>query len=185
MTNLPWVVHKFGGTSVADAERYRHVVTILRKESGARQAIVVSAMSKVTDALLEIVQLATAQRDEYLSRVEALRARHLQTIDELLPPDARAAVTAVIESDFKDIKEILRGVYLSRGSSNGTLDFIAGHGELWSAQILNAYLQSEGFDSAYLDARKVLTVEPDDGVVRVDWKRSQGQMCAVARWPNE
>ncbi len=178
MTNLPWVVHKFGGTSVADAERYRHVVTILRKESGARQAIVVSAMSKVTDALLEIVQLATAQRDEYLSRVEALRARHLQTIDELLPPDARAAVSAVIESDFKDIKEILRGVYLSRGSSNGTLDFIAGHGEVWSAQILNAYLQSEGFDSAYLDARKVLTVEPDDGVVRVDWKRSQGQMCA-------
>ncbi|MGZ5023584.1 MAG: bifunctional aspartate kinase/homoserine dehydrogenase I, partial [Chthoniobacterales bacterium] len=185
--NQPWVVHKFGGTSLADAERYRQVVTILRSENGARKAIVVSAMSKVTDALLEVVQLATSQRDEYLGGIEALRARHLQTIDELLPPDARAPVVTAIESDFKDIKEILRGVYLSRGSSNGTLDFIAGHGELWSAQLLNAYLNSEGISASYLDARKVLTVEPDDGVVRVDWKRSQTQMaewleCLTSDW---
>ncbi|MGZ4965858.1 MAG: amino acid kinase family protein, partial [Chthoniobacterales bacterium] len=175
--NQPWVVHKFGGTSLADAERYRQVVTILRSENGARKAIVVSAMSKVTDALLEVVQLATSQRDEYLGGIEALRARHLQTIDQLLPADARGPIVAAIESDFKDIKEILRGVYLSRGSSNGTLDFIAGHGELWSAQLLNAYLNSEGISASYLDARKVLTVEPDDGVVRVDWKRSQTQMA--------
>ncbi|MGZ5537901.1 MAG: amino acid kinase family protein, partial [Chthoniobacterales bacterium] len=60
--NQPWVVHKFGGTSLADAERYRQVVTILRSENGARKAIVVSAMSKVTDALLDVVQLATSQR---------------------------------------------------------------------------------------------------------------------------
>ena len=53
-----------------------------------------------------------------------------------------------IESDFKDIKEILRGVYLSRGSSNGTLDFVAGHGEIWSAQMLNAYLNSSGISSS-------------------------------------
>src|SRR5664279_5407058 len=115
--NLPWVVHKFGGTSVADAECYRHVVTILRKESGARNAVVVSAMSKVTDVLLEVVELAKRQRDEYLGRLEELRARHLQTVEALLSAEARKPIAKVIESDFKDIKEILRGVYLSRGCS--------------------------------------------------------------------
>nr|MDQ6940790.1 bifunctional aspartate kinase/homoserine dehydrogenase I [Verrucomicrobiota bacterium] len=173
--NPSWVVHKFGGTSLADAERYRHVISVLRAEPGARKAIVVSAMSKVTDALIAIVELAKLQRDEYLERLEELRTRHLQTVDALLPNDAREPIAAVVESDFKDIKEILRGVYLSRGCSDGTMEFVVGHGELWSAQLLNAYLNSEGLVSTYLDARKVLTVEPGDNGISVDWKRSQLQ----------
>ncbi|MDQ2919902.1 MAG: bifunctional aspartate kinase/homoserine dehydrogenase I, partial [Verrucomicrobiota bacterium] len=50
--------------------------------------------------------------------------------------------------------------------------------ELWSAQMLDAYLNSEGLCSTYLDARKVLTVEPGDNGISVDWKRSQAQTTA-------
>ena len=48
------VVHKFGGTSVADAERYRHVAQLLLAREESLQVTVVSAMKGVTDALIEL-----------------------------------------------------------------------------------------------------------------------------------
>ncbi len=175
----PWVVHKFGGTSLADAERFRRVAAILRAEEGERKAIVVSAMGKVTDALVELIEQARARDENYLERLEDLQTRHLRTMEALLPPDRRESFSEVLASDFKDIRELLRGVYLSRTCSDRTLELITGHGELWSAQLLNAYLNSEGIDASYLDARGVLIVEPGESAVSVDWTRSQAQ---TAQW---
>src|ERR1700681_2782490 len=107
--NAPWVVHKFGGTSLADAERYRNVVAIMRAQEGERKAIVVSAMHKVTDALIELVDLAKARDDTYLKRIDALKARHADAVNSLLPPEVRQDFFDRLESDFKDITEVLRG----------------------------------------------------------------------------
>ena len=52
------VVHKFGGTSVADAERYRHVAQLLLARDEATQVTVVSAMKGVTDALIDLAHAA-------------------------------------------------------------------------------------------------------------------------------
>ena len=67
-TQSSWVCHKFGGTSVANAERYRKVAEIMAAEPGDRKAIVVSAMSGVTDKLIELVELAKKQNDLYRPR---------------------------------------------------------------------------------------------------------------------
>jgi aspartokinase/homoserine dehydrogenase 1 len=173
-----WVVHKFGGTSLASAERFRQVAAILRAEEGKKKAVIVSAMHKVTDALIELADLAKMRDDAYLARADALKTRHVETVEALLPVDQRQSLLDVLESDFKDIKEVLRGVYLSRTYSDRTLELIAGHGELWSAQLLNAHLTATGIASSWLDARTVLTVEPGDAMVSVDWARSQSQAAA-------
>ncbi|MEP6685166.1 MAG: bifunctional aspartate kinase/homoserine dehydrogenase I [Verrucomicrobiota bacterium] len=174
-----WVVHKFGGTSLANAERYRQVATILRAEEGGKKAVVVSAMSQVTDALIELVDLAKARNDTYLARADALKARHVEAVEALLPLEQRQPLFDGLEADFKDIKEVLRGVYLSRTYSDRTLELIAGHGELWSAQLLNSHLNTTGIASSWLDARTVLVVEPGDTMVSVDWARSKSQ---TAEW---
>ncbi|MEE7566034.1 bifunctional aspartate kinase/homoserine dehydrogenase I, partial [Xanthomonas sp. Kuri4-3] len=70
------VVHKFGGTSVADAERYRHVARLLLARDEAVQVTVVSAMKGVTDALIALAELAAAGRAEWREHWHALRARH-------------------------------------------------------------------------------------------------------------
>jgi bifunctional aspartokinase / homoserine dehydrogenase 1 len=132
-------------------------------------------MHKVTDALIELVDLAKARDDTYLTRAEALKARHLETAEALLPSEPRQQFSNVLESNFKDIKEVLRGVYLSRTYSDRTLELISGHGELWSAQLLNAHLNAIGITSSWLDARMLLTVEPKDTSVSVDWERSKSQ----------
>src|SRR6185503_17232668 len=57
-------------------------------------------------------------------------------------------------------------------------EFVSGHGELWSAQMMHAYLQSQGEDALWLDARKVLVVEPNANSVAVDWQVSREKLQA-------
>jgi bifunctional aspartokinase / homoserine dehydrogenase 1 len=174
-----WVVHKFGGTSLARAERFRQVAAILRAEEAQKKAIVVSAMGGVTDDLIEIVALAKTRNDAYLARVDELKARHAETAAALLPQEQRQPLVDMLETDFKDLRELLRGVYLSRTCSAETIELISGYGEIWSAQLLNAHLNAIGIVSSWLDARIVLTVEPDESSVSVDWARSKSQ---TAEW---
>jgi aspartokinase/homoserine dehydrogenase 1 len=174
-----WIVHKFGGTSVADAGRYKAVGEILlaRRAEGERSAVVVSAMSGVTDALLELVELAAAREAAYTDRLHALRARHLDTASRLDLGEAQ--LTSLVESigvDFQEIGEVLRGVWIARLSSERISEFISGYGELWSARFLDARMEQAGCPSRWLDAREVLVVEPDGKTVAVDWRLSRERL---------
>ncbi len=174
--NTGWTVHKFGGTSLADADRYRAACEIvLSQRSGERVAVVVSAMSGVTNALIEAVSLASAQDDSYLQKLDALENRHLETIDALqLRNDQNLKQTFV--ADFNAIKEVLRGVWITRLASERIIEFVSGHGELWSAQLMHAYLESLEHRSSWLDAREVLVVEPNTNSVAVDWQLSKQKL---------
>jgi len=173
--NRKWVVHKFGGTSVANAERYRAAADlVLPHASDERVGIVVSAMSGVTNGLIQSVELAAARDESYATKLQELETRHLETIEKLsLTPTQTGALRETIISDFKAIEEVLRGVWITRIPSERITEFVAGHGELWSAQMLHAYLEANGHSSTWLDARTVLIVEPDSNTVVIDWQRSQ------------
>ena len=175
-----WIVHKFGGTSLADAERYRAAAEIvLSRKANSRTAVVVSAMSGVTNALIQTVELAANQDISYLSKLEALKNRHLETVVALQLTEAQNhSVRETIVSDFSAIEEVLRGVWITKLPSERIMEFVSGHGELWSAQLLNAYLGSRGHSSAWLDARKVLVVDPGSNTVIVDWLLSQEKLRA-------
>jgi len=84
--NSRWVVHKFGGTSVADAGRYRAAAEIvLARAPGERTAVVVSAMSGVTNGLIQSVGLAAGNDRSYLTKLEELQHRQLETPAALFP----------------------------------------------------------------------------------------------------
>ena len=173
----PWVVHKFGGTSVADCARYKKVAALLDQEPGARKGIVVSAMSGVTDRLIELIELAKKQDGSYTDRLQELKQRHLETIQDLLPDEKfRAELITTLESDVDAIRDLLKAIRLSRGCSEQTLELIAGHGELWSARMLGAYLQSLRIPCRWLDAREVLVVKPGDTGPVVEWEISRTKL---------
>ena len=160
MKNKKWNVHKFGGTSLADAEKISNAVKIIIEDPSERVGIVVSAMSGVTNKLIKLTELAAHANPALTSEIENLRNQHLEAIKQLLPAQSRTQLVAAIQSNFNDLEDILRGVTLIRECSERTRDFISGLGEVWSAQLFNAKLQSLGYDSIWLDARTVLTVEP-------------------------
>ena len=174
-----WIVHKFGGTSVADAERYRAAAEIVLS-SESRAAVVVSAMSGVTNALIEALELAAKNDSSYTAKLEALHDRHIATIDGLnLPPAQTSALRETIVADIKTLAVVLRGVWLTRLASERIMEYVSGHGELWSAQLLHAYLESRGHACAWLDARKVLVVESSStNTVAVDWELSREKLKA-------
>ena len=173
-----WTVHKFGGTSLAHADRYRAACEIvLSQRAGERVAVVVSAMSGVTNALIEAVNLAAAQDDSYLEKLIALENKHLQTIAELeLLTPLRLALEETVVSDFSAIKEVLRGIRITRLASERIVEFVSGHGELWSAQLMHAYLESGDHRASWLDARQTLVVEPNPVTVTVDWETSKQKL---------
>jgi len=173
-----WTVHKFGGTSLADADRYRAASEIiLSQRSGEPVAVVVSAMSGVTNALIESVNLAANQDESYLQKLDALENRHLETIAELQLTQS-STLRETVKADFDAIKEVLRGVWITKLASERIIEFVSGHGELWSAQLLHSYLESCNLRSAWLDARKVLIIEPNTNNIAVDWEISKQKLHA-------
>ena len=176
--NTGWLVHKFGGTSLANTDCYRAACEIvLSGRSRERVAVVVSAMSGVTNALIESVNLAAAQDDSYLQKLQALQDRHLETIAGLqLQTSQSSTLEQTIVSDFNAIKEVLRGVWITRLASERIIEFVSGHGELWSAQLLHAYAESRNQRASWLDAREVLVVEPETNTVTIDWQTSKERL---------
>lgn len=175
-----WTIHKFGGTSLAGADRYRAACEILlTRRSDERVAVVVSAMSGVTNALIESLNRAANQDDSYLEQLQALEDRHLETIAGLQLRDVQSStLNETIVSDFKAIKEVLRGVWITQFASERIIEFVSGYGELWSAQLLHAHLESQNHGSSWLDARKILVVEPNANTIAVDWELSKRNLQA-------
>ena len=175
---MDWTVHKFGGTSLADAAGYRRVARIVEAQTGSRNAVVVSAMSGVTDALLELVDLAGARDAAYSARADSLRLRQLELAGELLDDRRAADLAAGIEAEFKEIEEVLRATWHMRSAVESARDLVSGFGELWSSRILARYLESLGRSACCLDARQVLIVEPGHPAPVVVRERSQALLEA-------
>ena len=81
------VVHKFGGSSLANAERFQRVAAILRQREETQQVTVVSAMQGVTDALITVAHAAATRATDWREQWQALLDRHLITASKLLGAD--------------------------------------------------------------------------------------------------
>ena len=173
---LRTVVHKFGGTSVADAERYRHVAQLLRARDEDIQVTVVSAMKGVTDALIELSELASRNQDEWRDRWHELRARHRGAAVALLSENAGPTLDWLDER-FAKLSEILAALAVIGELPKEVLDRVQGLGEVCSARLLGDYFRAQGEDCAVLDARDVLVVDRSDLGVEVDWAVSSRRLA--------
>ncbi|KAF1707960.1 bifunctional aspartate kinase/homoserine dehydrogenase I [Pseudoxanthomonas sacheonensis] len=176
------IVHKFGGTSVADAERFRHVAGLLLAREEHEQITVVSAMKGVTDALIELCELAARSRSDWRDPWHELRARHRGAVVALLGEDSGPTLEWLDER-FDKLAEILAALSVIGELPREVLDRVQGLGEVCSARLLGDYLKSKGEDCAVLDARDVLVVDRSDLGVEVDWDVS-GQRLAEWRAKN-
>src|ERR1700683_3181425 len=112
-----WVVHKFGGSSVADADCFARVATLLEAQAPGRLAVVLSACRGVTDALLGLVSLAEQQDEAFHTEIALLRERHAQMAGTLLAAAAARDYLAGFDRDCHDLDGILRSVTLTRTAS--------------------------------------------------------------------
>lgn len=157
------IVMKFGGTSVADAEAIARVVGIVkgaRASSGLPPVVIVSAMSGVTDRLLELTRAAEGRRDAHvLNGVADLSRRHFEAVERLLPADCASDVLAEIAAQLDDLRALLKATGILRAASPSAHDAIVCTGEIMSSRILAAALQQAGVATAWVDARRTIVTD--------------------------
>jgi aspartokinase/homoserine dehydrogenase 1 len=174
------VVHKFGGTSLADASCVRRVAAIIAARPESRRVVVVSAMSGVTNALVRAVELASAREPEgYRGVLADLERKHRDAFADLVPPAAARELGDAIGKDLADIRDVLHATTLLRRHSRETLDLVTGYGELWSARMVAAHLVTHGHPACWIDARDVLTAVWNDATPEIDWSSSRQRL---ERW---
>ena len=129
-----WQVHKFGGTSVADANCFIQVAEIIEDQidididvhcygdlnSQTNLAVVLSAMGgkpKVTDLLLDAVHFASLrEHDKVDAQLNIVREKHRECLEILFHQDyeEQKRLIQVIEGGLHDIRDILKTVSLMK-----------------------------------------------------------------------
>ncbi len=179
-----WVVHKFGGSSVADADCFRRVAAIIESQPSPRQGIVLSACKGVTDALLNLVTLAERQDEGYVAQLQALRDRHAQIAGKLLSAEAAAAWLARFDKDRADLTGILHTTSIMRSAAQNVRDLVAGYGEIWSTSLFAPFLAerraaAHGAPVRWLDARLCVVVEWGPLGPVVQWEASRAKLTGL------
>jgi len=174
-----WKVHKFGGSSVADAACMERVAKIIEGDPATRKAVVLSACRGVTDALLGLVSLAERQDAALEDRIQELRQRHVGIARELLSDELYDEFVVQLDRDCRDIGGILQTVRLVRAASTTLRDLIAGYGEIWSTSIFERLLRRRDLSRGavqWLDARRVLLVEWGPLGPGIRWEQSRANL---------
>ncbi|WP_099610268.1 bifunctional aspartate kinase/homoserine dehydrogenase II [Vibrio fujianensis] len=146
-------LHKFGGSSLADAACYQKVIGILKSYSQAEDLIVVSAAGKTTNHLIAFLeQRATDGRIAH-ELLQSLRQYQSQLIEALLPDNRAAILLEKLNDECSALSE------LPTPLSSAERAAVLGHGEVWSARLLAALLNDQQLPAVALDARDFLRAE--------------------------
>lgn len=174
------IVMKFGGTSVEDAAAIRRLVSIVRRELDRRPVVVVSAMSRVTNTLLECAKLAAAGSGEVLNaKLDEIKARHFSATDELALPEERAEVYAAIESRLADLRATLDEIKRVGKVTPHLSDAVSANGELLSSVVVAAAFRGEGMRGMWVDVRPAMRTNEDFTRAAIDFGEANPRLAAT------
>ncbi len=161
------IVMKFGGTSVGNAERYRHVAQLVGNYQSQKPVAVVSAMRGTTDWLLNTARaLADSYRAASATNPTADRllaefqTRTLEVITEAIhDPAIQAVVKHTVLNQLHQLSRLLTGVELLGELSARSLDAVASYGEKLSSQILAGTMRDLGFKAEAVNAEELIVTD--------------------------
>ena len=151
---------------MGSVEAIERVIEILQARPA--RAVVVSAMSGVTNLLIEIAQRASKKDLSYRKLLREVKKRHLDTFLGLTPR-SRVGAREKLDEMFEHLEAAVLGSFRTRELSAAMLDYIMSFGERFSAHMLTEALRVHGMNSEYLDARAVIATDNNFGSARVDF----------------
>jgi aspartate kinase len=153
-------VHKFGGASLATAEAMAHAVTIVLAHRSAPIVVVVSALSGVTDALLDIATKGLR------GGATALRRKHTALARALFTGARRKELISRVDETFAKLK-------VSRKMTLAATDSLLARGEQLSARLFAAALEQAGCPVAYVSAADLIITDDTFGHASADLARTE------------
>ena len=111
-------VLKFGGTSVGSIGSIEKIISILKEESkNGRCIVVVSAMSDVTDAILEAGKCASENNEKYKTILQTIENKHTDTVRAFIPTTHQSSILSYIKKQLNELEDLFKELlmYLSIG----------------------------------------------------------------------
>ncbi len=165
---------KFGGTSVDGPARMGGVARIVAARLDEQPVVVTSAMAGVTNTLVRLLDIAVGgDRAALEAEIESLRARHLETAAAIAPGDAGLVET--LESQFRELRVLLRGVRLVGASTPRSADAVLGFGEMLAQNLLVAAMGRAGAPAVAVDSREVVVTDDRFGSAQPDVAETAGR----------
>lgn len=165
------VVMKFGGTSVEDAAAIRRLIGIVESRMNQQAVVVVSALAKVTDQLLEAGHAAASGRlGAALAIAREIYVRHEGLADSLVAGSAHSTLDQQLRGEFRELEALLHDLESSRRLDLKSQDALLGFGECFSSRLITEVLCQAGLNATHVDARSCIVTDARHGQASPLWE---------------
>ena len=142
------IVMKFGGTSVGDANRIKNVCQIVKSKLSQKPVVVVSAVTKVTDALINTA-IKAAKGEDVSKDLADIKDKHHNILKELGLPEN------LVDDKLKELNKVIDKIFVMKRTSPEVMDEVQSFGERMSCRIVAACMNSIGAKAKAYDAYDV------------------------------
>jgi aspartate kinase len=158
---------KFGGTSVGDVAAFERVLHIVLSQIEKKPVVVVSAMTRVTDALLAVFDIA--KKGEYYTAVadlEPLFDRHVEITKHFLPNGTPSSFDTELKFARDELADLLMRTARRSLPLAMLKDAIVSYGEQLSSRLLTEVLKARGINARHVDSRRLIMTDDEFGAAQ-------------------
>lgn len=148
---------KFGGSSVANAERIEQLSKIVDRYKGQdKLVVVVSALQGVTNLLENSVKSAIEGNEQYTESISEIKNRHIEIINKIVADTQKAELTTFVENCCSETSKICQSIKFLGECSDRTKAKLLSMGERMSSAVISAALNNFGQKNILIDARNII-----------------------------
>ena len=165
---------KFGGTSVGDVAAFERVFHIVSTQIEKHPVVVVSAMTKVTDALLDAFE--TAKKGDFAGAFTSLEPhfeRHTAVSRHFIPEGAPNSFNGELEFARGELSDLLMRVSRRSLPLSMLKDAIVSYGEQLSSRLLAEVLKAKGINARQMDSRRLIVTDDEYGAAQPIWDETK------------
>lgn len=171
------VVLKFGGTSMGTAESIKNCadVIISKIKEKKNPFIVVSAISKMTDGILKLLNLAKSGKKREISKLyKEIIDRHFNILVNLIKNnELKNKYIGLLNEKFSSLSRMLDGIILTKDYSEKMQANLLSYGEELSSSILEAYLIDNGINCKKISSKKLVKTNGNYLSADLDYKKTK------------
>ena len=170
------IVYKFGGASVKSAETIRNLLKIIRLQN-KNLFIIVSAMHKTTNELEGLLNRYFTN-ENMQGQFGKIYKFHFEIMNDLFTN--KSPIWIEINNIFNQLKKLLKEK--KSYDYDEMYDKIVPFGEIISTTIISTYLQENGIDNLWLDARDLIITDNNHRAANVDFNATRNKLTNITNF---
>ena len=171
---------KFGGTSVGDVAAFQRLIGIVSSQVERQPVVVVSAMTKMTDALLAAFEAARKGKGDAGAAFDSLEphfARHADVVESLVSNENKLSFAKELTFARDELSDLLTRVSRRSLPLQMLKDAVVSYGEQLSSRLTTDVLRSNGVNARHMDSRRLIVTDDEYGAAQPIWDETRELVC--------